>query len=119
MLAAWATRLAQLKEFDGTAEVAFKMLEAKSRFQYYARVHKESLARQKTTRDQAHIVAVYCRQLEKKYQSVLRAIQDVKNDEAGMTAVIEGILPDLHETLGRASLLDMDEEEPEEVEANI
>merc|ERR1719428_1935235 len=89
------TRDQQLREFDQTAELAFRQLEAKARQQYYHRVSLESTERQKTLRRQCEIVNTYAQELEHNYAELLEEIVSLENTRGELTSSIENILPDI------------------------
>ena len=94
------TRDQQLREFDQTAELAFRQLEAKARQQYYLRVSSESAERQKTLRRQCEVVNAYAEMLEKNYSDLLEEIASLESTRAELTSSIENILPDIRSSTG-------------------
>jgi hypothetical protein len=98
------TRDQQLREFDQTAELAFRQLEARARQQYYQRVSIESMERQKALRRQCEIVNTYSEMLEKNYAELLEEIVSLENTRGELTASIETILPDIKGGDNQASL---------------
>merc|ERR1719506_419608 len=94
------TRDQQLREFDQTAELAFRQLEAKARQQYYLRVSSESAERQKTLRRQCEVVNAYAEMLEKNYSDLLEEIVSLENTRGELTSCIENILPDIRADSG-------------------
>merc|ERR1719460_1007757 len=94
------TRDQQLREFDQTAELAFRQLEAKARQQYYLRVSNESTERQKSLRRQCEIVNTYAEMLEQNYAELLEEIVSLENTRGELTSCIENILPDIRADSG-------------------
>lgn len=82
-------------------------METKSREKSYSKVREESTHRQNVTRQQAKVAAVYCAKLEHQYELLLRDIQEVESERDVLTESIEGILPDIHDSLiFRASVME-------------
>jgi hypothetical protein len=101
------TRDQQLREFDQTAELAFRQLEAKARQQYYMRVSVESTERQKALRRQCEIVNTYAEMLEQNYAELLEEIVSLENTRGELTSSIEDILPGVRTDGNRVSAITM------------